>query len=593
MKKFLVLLAVLVFYIPLTAQRLVILHTNDMHSKITGYGPESQYTPLSLNDDKTLGGFARLASVVKKERSQNPNSFLLLDAGDFLMGTLFHTLEPKTGFQLNMMKQLGYDAITFGNHEFDFGTAPLADVIISAKKRGGVPPIVAANLKFSKSNKDDKLQNLYENGVIKPYIIIKKNGLKIGIFGLLGYNAIEDIKNASPLQFYDPIKTAKKYTKILRKKEKVDIIICLSHSGIYPKDDGSGYYGEDIKMAKKVKDIDIIISGHTHVETPQYIQVGKTIIVQTGCYLHNVGRLEIEYKNGKVNVLNFRLIPLNDSILGDKKINDQITKYEHLIEERILRRYALSYKEPIAELGFDIPLSSHKKPFPTPLGNLVADAEKYYLDNYADSTDIYITASGTLRENLFKGQITPPDAFRVLSLGFGKNDYEGYPIVKAYLTAHEIKQIMEIAYISNDPGSDSYLYFSGVKAYYNPNKGFLHKIVKLEIGGKPVDFSRKNKKLYSVATNYYIMQFVGKIKKLSYGLVRVYTKNKQGEKISDVNKMIVDFNKREPGVQEGKEWFGLIKYLQTFKDTDGDGISNVPDSYKKFAPYLIPVNSEK
>ncbi len=590
MKKLVVFLLVMVLG-ELYAQRLVILHTNDIHSRLTGYGPELAYTPLKPGDDKTVGGFARLASVINTEKRNHPDNLLILDAGDFLMGTLFHALEPETGFQLNLMKQLGYDAITFGNHEYDFGTDALAEMVLAANKKGGTPPIIASYLKFSDEPGDDKLQKLYDEKKILPYVVVEKNGLKIGIFSVLGYDAQHDVKFAKPLEFYDPVKTAKKYTKILRKKEHADIIICLSHSGIYPDDNG-GYTGEDIEMAKKVKDIDIIISGHTHVETPDYIKVGKTIIVQTGSYLHNVGHLEIEYKNNRVNVVDFKLIPLDDEILGDKDVEEKIENFERRINSELLKPYGLKYSQKVVYSGFTMKLTSHRNPEPSPLGNLVSDAIKYYVDNYSEGTDIVLTANGVIRENLFTGFQTPADAFRIMSLGFGDNDYLGYPLVKLYITGRELKKLMEITLLSNKPGSDKYLYYSGVKVYYDPDGGFLNKVREIYVNGKKIDISKKNKKLYSLTTDIYIASFIGYIKKLSHGLVKVVPKDANGNAISDFHSALLDFDKNKPGIQEGKQWLALIYYFATFKDTNGDGVPEIPEKYKTYSPTLIKQKSE-
>ncbi|HQH41777.1 MAG TPA: metallophosphoesterase, partial [Bacteroidales bacterium] len=102
-------------------EKLIILHTNDLHSRLNGFSPEAEYSPFSLNDDHTLGGFARLATLIHQEKIRSGNSLLVVDAGDFLMGTLFQNLEEATGFQLRLMHDIGYNIVTLGNHEFDFG----------------------------------------------------------------------------------------------------------------------------------------------------------------------------------------------------------------------------------------------------------------------------------------------------------------------------------------------------------------------------------------------------------------------------------------------------------------------------------------
>ncbi len=593
MKRILSILLMLSVFITLGwSQRLVILHTNDMHSKLTGFGPELAYTPLTINDDKTVGGFARLATIIKQEKAKNQDKLLVLDAGDFLMGTIFQALEPETGFELDLMKKIGYDFVTLGNHEFDFGTQTLGDIINSALKNGPIPQIIASSLEFSPLPGDDKLEALFKDGVIKPYVVFEKNGLKIGIFGLLGYNAVDDIRFAAPLEFEDMVKVAKKYVKILRKQEHVDIIILLSHSGFYPDDKG-GYYGEDLDLAKKVKDIDIIISGHTHVMAPQYIRVGKTIIVQTGAYLHNVGRLEFDYKDGKVNVIDYHLIHVDDKIPGDKQVYDLILAQKKRVDKEILSPLGLEYSTPVGETSFDIRRGDQIKHIAGAMGNLASDAVKYYVDRFAGGVDVIVTAEGVIRENILTGPITPADAFRVMSLGFGQNDYIGYPLMRIYMTGHELKQLMELAIFSNEPGTDKYLYFAGATVYYNPKGGFFNKVRRIVLSnGTEVDISRKSNKLYSVVTDSYIMSFIGNLKKMSYGMVKIVPKDSKGQPVADLMSTRLDFDQSKPGIQEGKEWLALISYIKSFKDTDGDGLPEVPGKYAKFHDNFIPI-SEK
>ncbi len=594
MKKILLIVAVVLGLAALAnAQKLVILHTNDMHSKLTGFGPVLDYSPMVINNDKTIGGFARLATLIKQERAKNPGKVLVLDDGDFLMGTVFHALEPQTGFQLHLMKEMGYDYTTLGNHEFDFGPEVLAEIIENAEKAGGIPQIVTGSLKFSPEPGDDKLQKLYDQGVIKPYSVFEKNGLKIGIFGLLGPDAIKDIKFAAPLQFNDMVKVAKKYTKLLRDKENVDIVICLSHGGVYPDGNG-GYYGEDIDLAKKVKDIDIIISGHSHVATPKYIKTGKTIIVQTGSYVHNLGRLEIDYNDGKVDVVDFKLIPVDDKIMGDEYVHKQILKQERLVDSLIFKPLGLAYHKPVAEIGYNMYHVYKDTAKPAPVGNFVTDAVKYYVDQYAGGTDVALTANGTVREDILKGPFSPPDAFRVMSLGFGQDDFIGYPLMRIYLTGRELKKLMDLILFSNEPGTDSYLYFSGLTVYYDPDGGFLNKVQKIVLSdGREVDLSKNSKELYSLTTDSYLMSFLGEIKKMSYGLVKIVPKDADGRPITDYWKYRLDFDKNKPGIQEGKQWLALIAFAKHFPDNDNDGLPDIPEYYKEFHDVYVPVKNGK
>lgn len=140
-----IIIAVAVLFLvmqPTEAQKkIVLLHTNDLHSRLTGYAPESQYTPLTTGDDATVGGFARIATIIRevKEAAAKENILpLVVDAGDFLMGTLFQGLEANTGFQLRLMKTMGFDVICIGNHEFDYGPAKLSEIIENSKKGGEI-----------------------------------------------------------------------------------------------------------------------------------------------------------------------------------------------------------------------------------------------------------------------------------------------------------------------------------------------------------------------------------------------------------------------------------------------------------------------
>ncbi len=563
------------------SQKLVILHTNDMHSKLTGFGPELAYTPMSINDDNTRGGFARLASLFNKEKAQNPKSTLIVDAGDFLMGTIFHADEENEGFQLRLMKKMGYDVVTLGNHEFDFGPAALANIINSSRSKGDIPQIVASNLIFSaESNKNDGLEKLFNEKSIVKYSIIEKNGLKIGIIGIVGKDADEVAPNAKPVSFDNQIKTVKKLADELKNNQQVDLLICLSHSGFYPDGKG-GYEGEDLKLAAKVKNLDVIISGHTHVKTEKAITLNNTIIVQTGSYAKNLGRLELNIENKKVKSFDFRLIPVDDKILGDKEINNLINDYKQIVSDKYFKPLGLTYAQAFAEADFTVKRNSLKDKSAGTMGQFVADAIKYYVDKHAEKVDLAIVASGTIREELLPEKITAPDVFRISPLGSGNDEIPGYALSKIYISAKEVKKLMEVIVMAQHPGDDSYISFSGMNIEADKDKMMLHKVQKVYFKGSELDVSKENTKLYSVAASSYLLQFIGRIKKISHGLIKIIPKDKNGNPITDMTKQVIDFDLGKKGIQEGKTWIALIEYIESFKDTDNDGLTEIPEKYKK------------
>ena len=314
-----------------------ILHTNDLHSNLIGMGPVSDYTPFTLNDDTTRGGFARLATLIatRKDARKNQGPVLILDGGDYSMGTAFGAAIRETGGELQLLSLMGYDATTFGNHDFDLGPEGLAKAISVASKAGRLPAVVGSNTDFSKDDATlSDLQRLAKAGVIRRYTVIERGGIRFGIFGLMGKESIFYTSGAGAITFPDAIETAKEMVAVLRETEKVDVIICLSHGGVEQNKDGTFTNGEDVRLAKAVPGIDVVIGAHTHTELKEAIIVnGRTPVVQTGKYGQNLGELMITLDGGKLTVEFYKLHPIDDTIAGDRAIADEIEKYKKTVTE--------------------------------------------------------------------------------------------------------------------------------------------------------------------------------------------------------------------------------------------------------------------
>lgn len=572
-----------------TDQKLVILHTNDLHSKLMGFAPESEYSPLTINDDNTRGGFARIASIISEQKEQHPENTLVLDAGDFTMGSLFHTLEEQTGFQLQLMHQMGYDALTLGNHEFDYGPASLANMILNASKNGEIPELLLANLEFSKKSPgDDKLDSLYQQGLIKGHIMVEKRGMKIGIIGLMGNNAMEVAPAARPAVLTNPVKATKNALKALR-QQGVDMVICLSHGGIYGSEK-KGWAGDDAELARKVKGLDIIISGHTHTYLEKPALVNGTYIVQTGSYGKNVGKLEIFFNGSGITKVNGIIIPVDDQIKGDAKIQALVDKQKKLITEGILEQLGLSYEKPVFESSAPLAVYEYKTVESSPLGQLLADANRYYINQH-DQVDIAFVAAGMVRDKIYKGTHTAADIFRISSLGNGKDNIPGYPLAKVYLTGREIKNVIELILMTYPPNPGAYCYYSNLSFYFHPGNGFLKKIDTIRFGNhrdgyEPFDIDKKSDQLYSIAASSYLLEFFGQIKKKTFGLVKIVPKDANGRPLENFESAIIDFDQEKEGIQEGKEWIALVEYARSFEDMDGNGIPDVPGYYLDFTPTI-------
>ena len=286
-----------------------ILHTNDLHSNLIGMGPASDYTPFSLNDDATRGGFARLATLIAKRKQTRAGQgpVLVLDAGDYSMGTAFAGATRETGAELQLLSLIGFDATTFGNHDFDLGPDGTAGAIAAAAKAGHVPVLVASNTDFSADDtKLVGLQRLAKGGLVRRYVVIERGGIRFGIFGLLGKEAQLYTDGAGAVVFGDPVETAQKMVTLLRKTQKADVIIALSHGGMEKGKDGRFTDGEDVRIAKAVPGIDVVIGAHTrpsaHLGLERIKPVVEKINSLLGCRLRRI-RLRGSDRHGVVSYL--------------------------------------------------------------------------------------------------------------------------------------------------------------------------------------------------------------------------------------------------------------------------------------------------
>lgn len=256
-------------------KQLLILHTNDTHSCIM---------PLKATLADTVkagrGGFLRRLEMVKSEREKNPD-LLLFDSGDFSQGSPYYTMF-KGDVEVELMNMMHYDAATIGNHEFDFGLENMARLFRMAKF-----PIVCANYDFT---------GTCVEGLVKPYVVIKRNGMKIGVFGLAPeMKGLVSDKNCVGVKFLDPVAKAQQMADILKNKQKCDLVVCISHLGW-----GTSGVNDEVMMSK-TRNIDIVLGGHSHTffKTLRYVKNLDGISVpndQNGKSGIFVGRLLVDMK---------------------------------------------------------------------------------------------------------------------------------------------------------------------------------------------------------------------------------------------------------------------------------------------------------
>lgn len=573
-----------------SADKLVILHTNDLHSHLMGFGPEADYTPLTTGDDATVGGVARLGAEIAAARARaakKSEPVLLLDAGDFMMGSLFEFLALNASPELSFFQAAGYDATTLGNHEFDWTPEGLAGILNAAVQNGVSVPIVASNLVFSDTDPgDDDLAALAQAGVIQNKLIKTVGGLKVGIFGLLGANAALVTPQAAPVTFEAIADASTRMVSELRQEDGVDLVIALSHSGI--DHDGNG---EDRALAEAVPGIDVIVSGHTHDFLTKPVQVGKTIIVTAGSYGQYLGELELSVTPSgsteppAVTIDGYTLNPIDDSIAGDAATQQAVEGYIGGIDEA-LASSDLAYKAVVAQTDGDLPLPDFAE---APVGNLVVDA--YRASAAALQPDdppvIAFDADGQLRAPIQQGQtgqVWLSDLFRVVPLGIGPNQEPGFPLVTYYLNAADIMSGLELsATQAGEVPKDYFLQVSGLKVELDPTGTLFGRIRKVsletdtgdEVPLDPTDTST----CYKIVSTSYVAGLLGVVESVTGGLLSVTAKDSDCKTPIDPTIQYVDADPKTKGVQELKQWQALLGYVSQLPDTDGDGVPNIPAAY--------------
>lgn len=558
-------------------KQLDILFTHDTHSHL------NSFTTIVNGEKKEAGGFAKLKTLINEHKKVNPDT-LVLDGGDFSMGTLIQTVYDTEAAELRMLGQIGCDVTTLGNHEFDYQSKGLADMLNVAKNSGDtVPSLVLCNVDWDAmeeaglSEGQKQIQSAFEKYQVRDYVVVQKGNIKIAVLGVFGKDALVCAPTCE-LVWKDPVKAAKQTVEKIKKKEKVDMIACVSHSGTWDDADKS----EDEILAKEVPDIDLIISGHTHSQLDKPIQHGNTYIVSCGEYGKNLGTISMTQKDdGRWKATSYELIPVSDEVNPDETTQAKIDALMDTVDINYLAKFGYTRKEVLAEndIEFNSLDEMGTKHEELNLGDIISDAYVYAVensDNYdGDPVDVAVVPSGTVRDTYAKGEITVESVYNSFSLGIGKDGLAGYPLISAYLTGKELKLVAEIDASISDFMTIARLYCSGLNFNFNPHRMILNKVTDCYITGQ--DGKREeiqDDKLYHVVTDLYTGQMLGSVMDISYGLLSIIPKDKEGNPIEDLEEYaIMEEN------QELKAWVAIARYMQSFDDTDGDGIANVSEYY--------------
>lgn len=560
-----------------STKQIDVLFTHDTHSHL------DSFSTIVNGKQEKVGGFAKIKTLINEKKKEDPDT-LILDGGDFSMGTLVQTVYDTEAAELRMLGSLGYDVTTFGNHEFDYRSKGLANMLKAAKSSGEtLPEIVVCNVDWESMEKaglsdgQKQIQSAFETYGVKDYVMVQKGDVKIAVVGVFGKDALECAPTCE-LSFKDPIEAVKQTVEEIRKNEEADMIACVSHSGTWDDENKS----EDELLAKAVPDIDLIISGHTHSELPEAIQHGNTYIVSCGEYGRNLGSLSMtQNSDGRWDLSSYELIPVSEDVEADQETQKQIDALMDKVDTNYLADFGYTRKEVLAEndIEFNSLEEMETKHEELNLGDIMSDAYVYAVENSeyydGDPVDVAVVPSGTVRDTYTKGDIIVEDVFNSFSLGIGKDGVAGYPLINAYLTGKELKLVAEVDASVSDFMTTARLYCSGLNFTYNPHRMILNKVTDCYLtrtDGERIEI--QDDKLYHVVTDLYTGQMLGSVMKMSYGLLSLEPKDKDGNPIENLEDQAV-----MEGDKELKAWDAIARYMQSFDDTDGDGIANVSEYY--------------
>lgn len=572
-------------------KELDVMFLHDTHSHV------NEFLTVENGKSQMMGGFAKLKTLINEQKKENPNT-LLLDAGDFSMGTLIQVLYEEEAAEIRMLGNLGMDVTTLGNHEFDYRSRGLANMLEAAVQSGDpLPEMVLCNVDWEAmeeaglTEEQQMLADAFARYDVKEYVVLEKGNVRIAVTGLFGLDSL-DCAPTCALLFKDPVEAAKETVAEIQENEDVDMIVCVSHSGTTEDPDKS----EDEILAREVTEIDLIISGHSHTKLEEAIVYGDTYIVSTGEYGKYLGSLSMTQKeNGRWELADYALLRIDDSVEKNRETQEKIDELMAKVDSNYLQQFGYTKDQVLCtnEVEFAENDDAYNLHTDVNLGSIMADSYTYAVEHMPDfdgrPVDVTVVPAGVIRDTFPLGNITTENVYHTFSLGIGEDQIPGYPLISVYLTGAELKTAAEVDASISDLMPAARLYTDGLCWNYNPNRMILNKVTDVYLkNGQGERVELEDDKLYRVVTDYYTSQMLGGVTDLSYGLLSLVPKTADGTPIENYADAIVKTEGRE-----FKTWVAIAQYMESFEDTDGDGIGNVPEMYSMEEGRKVAENSKK
>lgn len=575
-----------------------VMHTNDEHSALAP-APWVDHDPDG--SDPTLGGFARVSTVVNEVRTEKAAAgepVLLISAADILGGAPYAWLIPGgEAPELSVMQRMGYDIVTVGNHEFDYGP----DVLARYYKAAGYPAandtttLVASNLRIPAGHP------LGEVGLQETHIRTLDNGLKVGFFGLLGQYAAP-LAQKAPIEATDATEAARRSVQALR-EAGAEVVIGVTHSGLI----------DDLDLAAAVPGIDLMVTGHCHTLLTEPAQVGDTLLVQAGGYLQHLGVVELAYDRaaGRLRSRNAEtgrpyVVRIDDSIPEDPAVAAAVAAYTDKLNYLTYRLTGGA----VRNVGQHVlhapePLVGRLPGQETVLGSFVTDAMRFAVERHTGQpVDIAIQANGVIRGSVPVGTLPSSeeriafyDLASTVGLGHGGDGIPGFSLASIYLTGNDLYRMFELSlHLSAAYADVFYLQISGARIAYDPARTILFRVpftryalptlravrrIELFDGAGPQPLSadafraipRNDDTLYHVVCDAYILSFFPRIAELM-PFYQVTPKDRDGNPIDIADAILSN------GDGELKVWQAVVAHALE-QPVSEDAIPSIAPHYFK------------
>jgi 5'-nucleotidase/UDP-sugar diphosphatase len=464
-----------------TPEYLTVLHLNDTHSNLAAGAPRD------AESNPTVGGIARAATIIAAEKAVDPDA-LTLHAGDSFIGDPAYNFSMGTLVQpeLQLLLQLGVDAMAVGNHEFDLGPDPLLGCLAASFPAGGFP-LLSANLDYSAAPQH-ALQSF-----IAPNMVKQCGAVKVGIFGMTTPE-VELIGTAAPIVVSDDIITIAAAQIAELQGQGCDVIIFLSHLGI----------GTDRVLAAGVPGIHLIVGGHSHAVLTAAEEVpnsgGSTYIVQSGEFYREMGITKLKIENGAVTLEEYSLIVLDGNVAEEASMKAAVDGLYGQLDLAFGGILLTDFGEATGLLTEVIVDCTVEGNLDTHVGNMCADA-------YAAATgaDFAFQPGGSTAQPLYPGPVKGLDLFRCIGYGFNEDNGIGFRVVTVDMTGEAIHAALETTLGFVELNDEMLIHPSaGFEYGFNPQAVPGGRIHTLNYQSAPVDFAQT----YTVAINELLLLYL-------------------------------------------------------------------------------------